>query len=238
MYCVVASCSKNSTARAGQSVTSRASCSSISAVPLRRRIGDGVGDLGARRRDARRHAVQRPVADQVADVGRHPVGAGLDELVVVELLEVLLERLELARDQRRAARAAARPAARRGCGRPPAAGRRGGRRRGSWHLLQPIEAVRVRASAARPPARTPPPRACARRAAAPGATAVCAAARCRRRGSRGRPRPRRGTACATAITSDCCTGWPQRARLEREVRAQRRFDRREHRLGSRRPDRA
>ena len=37
MYCVVASCSKNSTARAGQSVTSRASCSSIAAVPLRRR---------------------------------------------------------------------------------------------------------------------------------------------------------------------------------------------------------
>ena len=51
----------------------------------------------------RRHAVQRPVADQVADIGRHPVGAGLDELVVVELLDVLLERGELlgeGRDQR------------------------------------------------------------------------------------------------------------------------------------------
>ena len=37
MYCVVTSRSKNSTARAGQPVTSRASCSSIDAVPLRRR---------------------------------------------------------------------------------------------------------------------------------------------------------------------------------------------------------
>ena len=44
----------------------------------------------------RRDAMQRPIADQVADVGRDPVGAGLDELVVVELLDVLLERLELA----------------------------------------------------------------------------------------------------------------------------------------------
>ena len=44
----------------------------------------------------RRHAVQRPIADQVADIGRDPVGAGLDELVVVELLDILLERRELA----------------------------------------------------------------------------------------------------------------------------------------------
>ena len=76
-------------------------------------IGDGVGDLGARRGDARRDAVQRPIADQIADIGRDPLGAGFDELVVVELLDVLLERGELARDQRQQARAAARPAARR-----------------------------------------------------------------------------------------------------------------------------
>ena len=37
MYCDQANCSKNSVARAGQPVTSRASCSNIAAVPLRRR---------------------------------------------------------------------------------------------------------------------------------------------------------------------------------------------------------
>ena len=52
---------------------------------------DGVGDLGPGAGDARGRAVQRPIADQAADVGRCPVGAGLDELVVVELLDVLLD---------------------------------------------------------------------------------------------------------------------------------------------------
>ena len=57
--------------------------------------------------------VQRPVADQIADVGRDPVGAGLDELVVVELIDGLFQRGELARNCRqqswadRLARAAA-----------------------------------------------------------------------------------------------------------------------------------
>ena len=44
--------------------------------------------------------MQRPVANQVADIGGHPMIAGLDELVVVELLDILFERLELRRDQR------------------------------------------------------------------------------------------------------------------------------------------
>ncbi len=113
MYCVVASSSKNSTACAGQPVTSLRQLLEHQRRALAAAIGDGVGDLGARRGDLRRHAVQRPVADQVADVGHHPVGAGLDELVVVELLDVLLERGEFARRGRRAARAAARPARRR-----------------------------------------------------------------------------------------------------------------------------
>ena len=88
---VVATSRKYSTTRAGQPVTSRASCSSTEAVPRRRRIADGVGDLGPGAGDAGGRAVQRPVADQAADVGRRPVGAGLDELVVVELLDVLLD---------------------------------------------------------------------------------------------------------------------------------------------------
>ena len=44
---------------------------------------------------ARGHAVQRPVADQIADIGRHPLGAGLDELIVVELIEVLAQHGDL-----------------------------------------------------------------------------------------------------------------------------------------------
>ena len=58
-------------------------------------VRDGVGDLGARADGARGHAVQRPVADQVADVGRHPLGAGLDELIVVELVEILAQHRDL-----------------------------------------------------------------------------------------------------------------------------------------------
>ena len=62
-------------------------------------IGNRVGHFGTRRRNGRRHAIQWPVANQVADVGRHPVGAGLDELVVVELFYVFFQCLELPRDQ-------------------------------------------------------------------------------------------------------------------------------------------
>ncbi len=53
-----------------------------------RDFGTRAGHLGG-------DAVQRPVADQVADVRRDPVGAGLDELVVVELVEVFLQDAEL-----------------------------------------------------------------------------------------------------------------------------------------------
>ena len=51
--------------------------------------GDGLGDLGARVVDRGGDALDGLVADQVADVGDHPGGAGLDELVVVELVEVV-----------------------------------------------------------------------------------------------------------------------------------------------------
>ena len=137
MYCVVASSSKNSTACAGQSVTSLRQLLEHQRRALAPAIGDGVGDLGARRGDLRRHAVQRPIADQVADIGRDPVGAGLDELVVVELLDILLERGELLGQAPRSARAAARPARRRAGDRRPAAGDRGARRSASsCHLLQ------------------------------------------------------------------------------------------------------
>ena len=35
--------------------------------------------------------MQRPIADQIADIGRDPTGTGLDELVVVKLVDVLFE---------------------------------------------------------------------------------------------------------------------------------------------------
>ena len=49
---------------------------------------DGVGDFGARAVDRWGDAAYGLVADEVADVGDDPGGAGLDELVVVELVEV------------------------------------------------------------------------------------------------------------------------------------------------------
>ena len=58
-------------------------------------VADRVRDLGPRRGDGGHDPVQRPVADEVADVGRDPVGARLDELVVVGLLEALREHVDL-----------------------------------------------------------------------------------------------------------------------------------------------
>jgi hypothetical protein len=46
-------------------------------------IGNGVRDLGAAADDGRRDAVQRTIADQIADVRDRPLGAGLDERVIV-----------------------------------------------------------------------------------------------------------------------------------------------------------
>ena len=51
--------------------------------------GDGIGDLGARIVDRRRDSLHRLVADQIADVRDDPRRAGLDELVVVKLIQVL-----------------------------------------------------------------------------------------------------------------------------------------------------
>ena len=62
-------------------------------------IGDRVRHFRARRGDACRDAMQRPVADQIADVRRHPVGARLDELIVIELIEVFFDGAQLARDE-------------------------------------------------------------------------------------------------------------------------------------------
>ena len=42
--------------------------------------------------------LERAIADQFSDVGSHPLGAGLDELVLVQLLDVLFERTQLLRD--------------------------------------------------------------------------------------------------------------------------------------------
>ncbi len=62
-------------------------------------VADGVGHLGARGPEAGGGARegQRAVPDEVADVGHDPVGARLDELVVVELRDVLLDARDLLR---------------------------------------------------------------------------------------------------------------------------------------------
>ena len=61
-------------------------------------MGDGVGPVGARRGHIGHHAVQGAIADQVADIGRHPRRTGFDELVVVELVEVFLHGRDLFSD--------------------------------------------------------------------------------------------------------------------------------------------
>ena len=57
--------------------------------------GDGVGDFRAGVVDGGGDASDGLVANEVADVGNDPGRAGLDELVVVELVEVGGEGLEL-----------------------------------------------------------------------------------------------------------------------------------------------
>ena len=56
--------------------------------------GDRMGEFGPTP-NARRLAVQDPVADEVTDVRQRPRRSGLDELVVVQLLKVLLDDLKL-----------------------------------------------------------------------------------------------------------------------------------------------
>ena len=91
-------------------------------------VADGVGDLGAAVGAGRGDLVDRVVADQVADVGDDPRRAGLDELVVVELLDVVLDDRRTARPARRTAPAAGRRWRRRASGRPQGAARRADRR--------------------------------------------------------------------------------------------------------------
>ena len=43
-------------------------------------------------------AVERPIADEVADVGRDPLVTGFDEPVVVELRDVVLDDVDLLGD--------------------------------------------------------------------------------------------------------------------------------------------
>jgi hypothetical protein len=56
---------------------------------------NGMRHLGARARDPGRNSMQPAIADQVADVRHDPFGAGLDELVVIELVEILFEHGDL-----------------------------------------------------------------------------------------------------------------------------------------------
>ena len=53
-------------------------------------IADRVGDLGPPG-DRGRQAMDRAIADQVADIGQHPFGTGLDEGIIVEPRRILLE---------------------------------------------------------------------------------------------------------------------------------------------------
>ena len=52
--------------------------------------GNGVRHFGARAGGLGRGLVQAAVADEVADVGHRPLGAGLDEQIVVELFQALV----------------------------------------------------------------------------------------------------------------------------------------------------
>ena len=107
-YCVLAMLANISTTRASQPVTSRARSSSIAAAPLRRRkrivLATSARGLSA----LRGQSIHRPVADQVADIGYDPVGAGLDELIVVQLRQILVQNRDLCGDrgQQRAQRTA------------------------------------------------------------------------------------------------------------------------------------
>ena len=93
--CVVASRKKYSTAAASHPVTSRASCSSTAAVPLRRRYAIVFATSARELRSVPCAAVQPAVSDEITDVRHRPVGARLDEEIVVELVDVLLDRAEL-----------------------------------------------------------------------------------------------------------------------------------------------
>ncbi len=57
---------------------------------------DGIGHFGAGAERARGQSIHRPVADQVADIGDDPLGAGLDELIVVQLRQILVQDRDLA----------------------------------------------------------------------------------------------------------------------------------------------
>ena len=59
---------------------------------------DGMGDLGTREPARLAQGVERLVADEVANIRNRPLGAGLDEEVVVELCEVFLHHRELVRE--------------------------------------------------------------------------------------------------------------------------------------------
>ena len=108
MYCVSPSTWKNSTACAPHAgdVARQLLHDQHGAFAAAQR--DGFGHLGARVVDGWQRSLDRLVADEIADIGNDPRGAGFDELVVVELIEVLGQHRQLLLDQHAAAIAAAR----------------------------------------------------------------------------------------------------------------------------------
>ncbi len=98
MYWVPASSSKNSTARAGQPGDVGGQLLEHRRGALAASVGDGVGDFVARRADFG-WTLQRPVADQVPDVGQRPRLRGLGEQVVAELIQALFKHVDLGGDE-------------------------------------------------------------------------------------------------------------------------------------------
>ena len=208
---------------------------------------DRVRDLGAREPARAAERVQRLVADQVADVGDRPVGAGLDELVVVELLEVLLDH---ARSRRRTPAsselqraAAVRRSARRRATRVDSAGSSR-----STAVASRVElGIATLAFMAAGPGRIVR----RRRASAARRRAAGAGERCdRQRGEEARhehrARARRcgaarstwtattpATPCATALTSSTETPWPKSRASKANAARSARLDRRQHERGVR-----
>ena len=221
----VASRSKYSTARAPQPVTSRASCSSTAAVPLRAPVRDRVGDEAAL---AERRALdrQQPAhAEQVADVRHDPLLAGLDEPVVVEPLDVGLEDAQLLLDdrQQRAQLVAAlvRVAVAVDRGQQPV---QVVARRRSWRALRDRDAGRVdqqqlgRLDLGPATARRRTSRTCSSwRRRLRAATSSSAASSVQR--AAGRWRRRRAPPATTSTTSAAVTGWPNERRSNENAAA-------------------
>ncbi len=130
MLSVVISRRNSSTTRAARPETSIGHLLQREHRALAPAVADRVGDFGAAV-GGRGDLVDRVVADQVADVRDDPRRAGLDELVVVELPDVLLDEVGLGGQHAEQRLQLARRWPRHGFGRRQAAARTAALRPGS-----------------------------------------------------------------------------------------------------------